>query len=203
MEWTKKKLGALVAILAAALTGGVVVARSGDDKVASNPAAARQEAEEAARDPQKAAEEAREAGKEAAAGADEAARDPSKAPEKAGEGAEDVGKEVKGGGGGGGGGQEDQGRGDAGGADRGGRDGRGGGAERAGDTAERKASRRSGAPRIYRIRRGDTLWAISERNLGSDPSNTAIANRVLVVARINDIENPDLIYAGDTLRLRR
>jgi HAMP domain-containing protein len=108
-------------------------------------------------------------------------------PEKAGEVAEDVAGEEQGQASAG----EEQGQG----AD-------GAGAERSTERRASRRSRRSGSRRIHRIQSGDTLWEISGRQLGRDATNREIANRVVRVARINGLKNPDLIYAGDTLRLR-
>ena len=44
---------------------------------------------------------------------------------------------------------------------------------------------------LYKIRRGDTLWSISRRYGVS----------IATIVRLNRIQNPNLIYAGDTLRI--
>lgn len=55
----------------------------------------------------------------------------------------------------------------------------------------------------YTIKQGDTLWAISESLLEAkgieNPSNLQIQNAVNAIAEHNNIDNPDLIYAGKTM----
>lgn len=56
----------------------------------------------------------------------------------------------------------------------------------------------------YQIRAGDTLSAIARerlQQLGAPTGNASIARAVQELARTNGIENPDLIYAGQTLKL--
>lgn len=48
--------------------------------------------------------------------------------------------------------------------------------------------------RTYTVVSGDTLSAIAQRELGD-------ANRYMEIANLNNIENPNLIYAGQVLRL--
>ena len=66
---------------------------------------------------------------------------------------------------------------------------------------DRRARRRSG-PRRREIRRGDNLWSIAERQLGENASDRQVANRVVRIARLNELRDPDLILAGESLRLR-
>ena len=47
---------------------------------------------------------------------------------------------------------------------------------------------------LYRIRKGDTLWNISRQHSGSPWRYRQLADD-------NAIENPDLIYPGQTIRL--
>ena len=50
------------------------------------------------------------------------------------------------------------------------------------------------APRTYTVAPGDTLWAISERELGD-------GNRYQEIANLSGIDNPDLINPGQVLTL--
>ena len=56
--------------------------------------------------------------------------------------------------------------------------------------------------RMRRVRTGDTLWEIAERQTGGDASDSKVARRVRVLARLNELPDPDLIPAGGRLRLR-
>ena len=58
----------------------------------------------------------------------------------------------------------------------------------------------------YKVRAGDSLWGIAKASLGGSPSNARVAAEV---ARLWDTNaarigtgNPDLIYAGQRLKLR-
>ena len=188
-----KRIIAGVVLLAGGLTGGWVLLRDDADTVASSPAAAQEEVEKAVDDPQKAGEEAVEVGKDAGTQADEAARDPSQAPEKVGAGADDVAGEDKkpGAGGTAAGEDEEAASGDT--ADK---------PKRKSRRSERSARRSSGERRVHRVSRGDNLWVIAERQLGEGSSDREIANRVVRIARINELRDPDLILTGDSLRLR-
>ncbi len=57
----------------------------------------------------------------------------------------------------------------------------------------------------YTIKRGDTLWSIANdtlsEQLGRAPKNAEIATHVKDIARENEIENPDMIYAGKELKI--
>ncbi len=57
----------------------------------------------------------------------------------------------------------------------------------------------------YSIKSGDCLWNIVKNNYrtkdGKELNNTQIANTVNSIAKTNNIENPNLIFAGDTLNL--
>lgn len=54
----------------------------------------------------------------------------------------------------------------------------------------------SDEPMFHTVEKGDTLWAIAEKTLGSGPKYTAIfeANRPM-------LSDPDKIYPGQTLRI--
>ena len=58
----------------------------------------------------------------------------------------------------------------------------------------------------YVVRPGDSLWRIAGANLGGSPSNARLAAEVKRIWDLNDVEigtgNPDLIYAGQRLKLR-
>ena len=58
----------------------------------------------------------------------------------------------------------------------------------------------------YVVKPGDSLWRIARANLGGSPSNARVAGEVKRLWDLNDVEigtgNPDLIYAGQRLKLR-
>ncbi len=58
----------------------------------------------------------------------------------------------------------------------------------------------------YVVKPGDSLWGIARANLGGSPSNARVAGEVKRLWDLNDVEigtgNPDLIYAGQRLKLR-
>lgn len=177
-----KRIIAAIVALAGGLTGGWILLRDDpDDRVASSPSAAKEEVDKAIDDPQKAGEEAVDAGKDAASRADEAARDPDKALDRAQSGGQDGARENEQAGAGGD--RKERGR-------------------RTRQSRDPTARRSSGGPRTYKIRQGDNLWVISERQLGDNATDTQIANRVVRIARINELRDPDLILADETLRLR-
>lgn len=63
--------------------------------------------------------------------------------------------------------------------------------------AQRRTRPAPPPPRTYTVKRGDTLWAIAKRTLGSGSRWKEIYN-----ANINLIgKNPDLIYPGQVLRI--
>ena len=51
-------------------------------------------------------------------------------------------------------------------------------------------------PKEYTVQKGDTLWAIAERETGSGYNWTKIA-------QYNALQNPDLIYSGNVLKIPR
>lgn len=53
---------------------------------------------------------------------------------------------------------------------------------------------------IYTVKSGDTLWAIVRDYYGYD-NDTDIANKINEIVEFNDIENPNLIYAGENITL--
>ena len=54
----------------------------------------------------------------------------------------------------------------------------------------------------YSIQAGDSLWTIAKNQYGDNlKSDADIANAVNEIASANNLENPDLIYAGDELNL--
>lgn len=56
----------------------------------------------------------------------------------------------------------------------------------------------------YQIAAGDSLWGIATRNLqkgSSAPSAAEIAGEVSALAKENNISNPDMIFAGQTIRM--
>ena len=53
---------------------------------------------------------------------------------------------------------------------------------------------------VHNVVRGDTLWGIVKNNYNLT-NNTEIANMVKKVADANGIDEPDLIYAGTTIKL--
>ncbi len=57
----------------------------------------------------------------------------------------------------------------------------------------------------YKIKRGDTLWSIAKdtlsEQLGRAPKDSEISTHVKDIARENEIENPDKIYAGKELKI--
>ena len=67
---------------------------------------------------------------------------------------------------------------------------------------------RAGAQKggTYVVRPGDSLWGIAKATLGGSPSNARVAGEVKRLWDLNDVEigtgNPDLIYAGQRLKLR-
>ena len=50
-------------------------------------------------------------------------------------------------------------------------------------------------PQTYVVKRGDTLWAIAKKYLGN-------GQKYRVLATLNNIKNPNLIYVGQTIRLK-
>lgn len=52
----------------------------------------------------------------------------------------------------------------------------------------------------YQIKSGDTLWKIAKEQCGA-ASNADIMAKINEIAELNNIENPDLIFANDTLML--
>ena len=60
---------------------------------------------------------------------------------------------------------------------------------------------------VYRVRKGDTLWDIAEAELGSPwewPRLYAFNNRGdVLLSGVRRITNPDLIYAGEVIRIPR
>lgn len=58
----------------------------------------------------------------------------------------------------------------------------------------------------YVVRSGDSLWGIASASLGGSPSNARIAGEVQRLWDLNGVKigtgNPDLIYAGQRLKLR-
>lgn len=62
------------------------------------------------------------------------------------------------------------------------------------------------APILCDVEAGDTLWEIAERHYlaahpGGDPTPIELANIVNDIAGMNEIEDPDLIFEGQTLSL--
>lgn len=55
--------------------------------------------------------------------------------------------------------------------------------------------------KTYTVKQGDTLWAISQRTLGSSASATDIATLVNTIAKANQLTNPSLIQIGQTLNI--
>lgn len=53
----------------------------------------------------------------------------------------------------------------------------------------------------YTLQRGDNLWEVAGRILGDAATDTQIANKVHEIAALNNIGNPDLVLAGDDIRL--
>ena len=53
---------------------------------------------------------------------------------------------------------------------------------------------------IYTVKSGDTLWAIVSDYYGYD-NDTDIANKINELAEYNNIDNPDMIYAGQILKM--
>lgn len=60
------------------------------------------------------------------------------------------------------------------------------------DAAKRNSNKTS--PKTYVVKRGDTLWGICKKYLGSGEKYPAIA-------KLNKIKNPNLIYPGMVIRL--
>jgi nucleoid-associated protein YgaU len=58
---------------------------------------------------------------------------------------------------------------------------------------------RAGGPGLT-VRAGDTLWGIAERRVGGEASDASVAREVARLASLNDLSDPDLIYAGQRLR---
>ena len=54
----------------------------------------------------------------------------------------------------------------------------------------------AGSAGVHSIVPGDTLWSIAERFLGSGYEFT-------LLAKINNIKNPDLILVGNTLKITK
>ncbi|MBA4027037.1 MAG: hypothetical protein C0473_02230 [Cyanobacteria bacterium DS3.002] len=55
--------------------------------------------------------------------------------------------------------------------------------------------------KIYDVKKGDNLWNIARRELGSTSSNDQIQKFVKQVADLNQVKNPDLILPGQKIRL--
>lgn len=53
----------------------------------------------------------------------------------------------------------------------------------------------------YTLQPGDSLWEVAERMLGAEATDTQIANKVHDIAALNNIGNPDLVLAGQDIRL--
>ncbi|QQG36908.1 MAG: LysM peptidoglycan-binding domain-containing protein [Micavibrio aeruginosavorus] len=53
----------------------------------------------------------------------------------------------------------------------------------------------------YTLQRGDNLWDVAERLLGENATDTQVANKVHEIAALNNIADPDLVLAGDDIRL--
>jgi len=51
------------------------------------------------------------------------------------------------------------------------------------------------------IKKGDVLWNIAKQQLGAHATDNQIANYVQKLAKLNGLNNPDLIKAGNTLKL--
>lgn len=49
-------------------------------------------------------------------------------------------------------------------------------------------------PKTYTVQKGDTLWSICKKHLGD-------GQKYKEIAKLNNLENPDLIYPGQKLRL--
>jgi Tfp pilus assembly protein FimV len=145
-EWTKRKVAAALAVLAAGVTGGVFATRDGSDQ----PAPRRAE------------------------GTTQRAAEPAPTTTRAQESAEAEEPEPEG--------------------DR--------------ESREPPSRRRTASTpdasgrRIRTLRPGDTLWEIAGAQLGRDATNARIARRVRYLARLNELDDPDLILAGEELRLR-
>jgi len=56
------------------------------------------------------------------------------------------------------------------------------------------------------VKSGDTLWDIAKQTLqeqspGEQPNNVQIINKVNQIASFNELDNPDLIYSGQTIEI--
>jgi LysM repeat protein len=54
---------------------------------------------------------------------------------------------------------------------------------------------------VHQVAAGETLWSIAQHDLGGDPSQTDIAQRVQQLATENKISDPNKIYVGQTINL--
>ncbi len=147
LEWTKRKVAAVLALLATGITGGVVVTRDGSDRPAER------RAERTTRPaPQ---------GAPATTRAQEPAQAEQPGPER-----------------------------------------------RRASSRQRRSPRRSASTgrrrpgSVRTLRPGDTLWEIAGSQLPPGASDARIARRVRYLAQLNRLEDPDLILAGERLRLR-
>ena len=50
------------------------------------------------------------------------------------------------------------------------------------------------------VRAGDTLWSIAQRRLGAGAPAAKVADEVHRLTALNDLEDPNLIRAGERLR---
>lgn len=54
---------------------------------------------------------------------------------------------------------------------------------------------------VHQVAAGETLWSIAQQDLGGDPSQADIAQRVQQLAKGNQIADPNKIYLGQTINL--